>query len=598
MNNNNPVKNRISNLRKSLAENGLDAYLVPATDPHMSEYLPAHWRTLEWISGFTGSAGTVVVTQNFAGLWTDSRYFIQANEQLRDSGVELVKLRIPHTPEYMDWLVDTLAPGSVVGLDGNLLSQSLYALLESRLNSKNIQIRSDIDLISDQWENREDLPDNPVSEHPSKYQGLPRDSKLSRVRAELSDRGADYLLLSALDDIAWVLNLRGTDVPYNPLFVSHLLIGPDHASLFINPAKVPDNIRRKLKRDGILVYEYQEIETILSELPAGKTLSLDPGKVSRQLVRRISNEVSIQKSISPTTVLKACKTEIEAAHTRQTMIRDGVVLTKFYYWLAHAVGKERVTELSATEKLHELRQEQKDNIGESFGTISAYGPHGAMPHYSASPESNLEIEPRSLYLLDSGGQYLGGTTDTTRVMSMGEITEEEITDYTLVLKGLINLSIMRFPVGTKGFQLDALARAPLWKNGINFGHGTGHGVGYYLNVHEGPQSISPAPRGGKEAAFQPGMITSIEPGIYRAGKHGIRLENLVLCVEDESNEFGSFLSFETLTLAPLFTNLVNKKMLSKEELQWLKSYNNLVIRKIGKYLTPEEKEWAKRETKV
>ncbi|MEZ4918449.1 MAG: aminopeptidase P family protein [Saprospiraceae bacterium] len=600
MNQTNSFKNRINSMRKSMAANGLDAYVIPVTDPHMSEYLPAHWRTLEWASGFTGSAGTLVFTQNFAGLWTDSRYFIQAEQQLEGSGIELVKLLIPHTPEFIEWLRDSLAPGSKVGLDGSLMSRSLFELLESNLKGKSIEVRANIDLVSEFWTNRPELPTEAIFEHPSKFVGQTRSEKLEAVRSMMKKQEADYLVLSSLDDIAWLFNLRGSDVPYNPLFVAHALIGQEDAQLFIDPSKVSDTIRRKLSRDGVKTHDYTESELFLSKLPNTSKILIDPRRVSQNLPGAFPEGASILYGINPTTLLKSCKTETEANHTRQTMIKDGVVLTKFFYWLTHTIGKEKITECSATEKLHELRKAQKDNVGESFGTISAYGPHGAMPHYSATPESDLEILQKSLYLLDSGGQYLGGTTDTTRVMSMGEITEEEKVDYTLVLKGLIAVCTMRFPVGTKGWQLDALARAPLWMNGINYGHGTGHGVGYFLNVHEGPQNISPTMNAsaGMGAALQPGMITSVEPGIYRTGKHGIRLENLVLCVEDETTEFGSFLAFEVLTLAPLFTNLVQKSMLSKAELQWLKSYNSLVLRKIGKYLTPEEKAWAKAESKI
>jgi Xaa-Pro aminopeptidase len=589
-----PAQN-ITALRRLLAERSLDAYIIPATDPHMSEYLPEHWKALFWASGFTGSAGTLVVTKNFAGLWTDSRYFLAAEQQLAGSGIELMKLVVPHTPEFVDWLVNTLSEGATVGVDGNLLSRQWYKALEAGTQPHGIRVDPNVDLVGPSWQNRPPLPAEPVFEFPVKFAGASRKEKLGQIRAALSVQKADYTVLSSLDDIAWAFNLRGRDVPYNPLFVAHAAIGPKEAALFIDPAKIPDDIRSKLNRDGIRVFPYDAATAWLGKMPAKASILIDPKRISQNLPGAFPATAKVLEGINVTAWLKACKTPAEAAHTRGTMVKDGVVLTKFFYWLSQTVGKQKITELDAEAKLHELRREQKDNVGESFGTISAYGPHAAMPHYSATPESNIELKPDGLYLLDSGGQYLGGTTDTTRVISLGNITDEQMTDYTLVLKGLIAVCSARFPRGTRGYQLDTPARQAMWQRGINFGHGTGHGVGYYLNVHEGPQSISPTPGATAvmEAPMMPGMITSVEPGIYRAGKHGVRIENLVLCVEDEKTEFGEFLGFEVLTIAPIFTNLVKKSLLTKEESAWLKAYNKLVIRKVGKYLTEEEKAWLK-----
>ncbi len=589
-----PAQN-IAALRRLLAERSLDAYVIPATDPHMSEYLPEHWKALFWASGFTGSAGTLVVTKNFAGLWTDSRYFLAAEQQLAGSGIELMKLVVPHTPEFVDWLVDTLSEGATVGVDGNLLSRQWYKALEAGTRPHGIRVDPNVDLVGPSWQNRPPLPAEPVFEFPVKFAGASRKEKLGQIRAALSVQKADYTVLSSLDDIAWAFNLRGRDVPYNPLFVAHAAIGPNEAALFIDPAKMPDDIRSKLNRDGIRVFPYDAATAWLGKMPAKASILIDPKRISQNLPGAFPATAKVLEGINVTAWLKACKTPAETAHTRGTMVKDGVVLTKFFYWLSQTVGKQKITELDAEAKLHELRREQKDNVGESFGTISAYGPHAAMPHYSATPESNIELKPDGLYLLDSGGQYLGGTTDTTRVISLGNITEEQMTDYTLVLKGLIAVCSARFPRGTRGYQLDTPARQAMWQRGINFGHGTGHGVGYYLNVHEGPQSISPTPGATAvmEAPMMPGMITSVEPGIYRAGKHGVRIENLVLCVEDEKTEFGEFLGFEVLTIAPIFTNLVQKSLLTKEESAWLKAYNKLVIRKVGKYLTEAELAWLK-----
>ncbi len=587
----NPPKHNITALRRALIAKNLAAYVIPVTDPHMSEYLPEHWRTLHWASGFTGSAGTLVITADFAGLWTDSRYFIQAEQQLAGSGIELMKLTVPHTTEFVDWLADRLPEGATVGLDGSLLSRGWYQMLEAGTKPHGIRLDPHIDLVAPLWTDRPALPQEPVYEHPAKFAGATRNEKLAQIRERLAEKKAGYTVISTLDDIAWMLNLRGRDVPYNPLFVAHAVVGPKEAALFIDPAKMPDAIRGKLKRDGVQVYPYETITAYLGKLPARASVLIDPKRISQNLPGAFPEGLKVLEGTNVTTALKACKTAKEAVHTRQTMVKDGVALTRFFYWLAQTVGKQKITELDAQAKLHQLRLEQQDCIGESFGTISAYGPHAALPHYSATDESNVELKPEGLYLLDSGGQYFGGTTDTTRVISLGKITAQEISDYTLVLKGMIGVSMLRFPKGTRGYQIDAFARHPQWMLGINFGHGTGHGVGYFLNVHEGPQGISPA--GTVNAALQPGMITSVEPGIYRTGKHGVRIENLVLCVEDEKTEFGEFYAFETLTIAPIFTNLVDKKLLTKEELRWLRAYNGLVLRKIGRYLTDAEKAWVK-----
>lgn len=582
-------------LRRLMAEKGLAAYVIPATDPHLSEYLPDHWKTLQWASGFTGSAGTLVVTQDFAGLWTDSRYFIQAEQQLAGSGIELVKLVVPHTAEYVDWLADRLPEGAVVGLDGNLMARVVYRQIEAGTRPRGIRLDAHADLVSPLWANRPPLPVAPVFEHPVKFAGASRPEKMVRVREGLMAKKATHTVLSTLDDIAWAFNLRGSDVPYNPLFVAHAVIGLQEAVLFVAPEKIPDDIRRRLQRDGVQIRPYDTVATYLGKLPATSTVLIDPRRVNQNLPGALPQTVKVLDGLNLTTALKAAKTPAEAAHIRQTMIRDGAALTKFFYWLSQTIGKQKITERSAQEKLHVLRLEQPHCVGESFGTISAYGPHAALPHYSATPESDIELRPEGLYLLDSGGQYLGGTTDTTRVVALGPVTEEQMTDYTLVLKGLIAVSSLRFPRGTRGYQMDILARLPQWERGINFGHGTGHGVGYFLNVHEGPQSISPNPI---DAALQPGMLTSVEPGIYRAGKHGVRIENLVLCTESDKTEFGDFLAFETLTIAPIFTNLVKKSLLTPAERAWLRAYNRLVLRKIGRYLSPEELAWIQVQVKM
>lgn len=584
-------------LRSLMAQKGIDAYVVPPTDPHVSEYLPEHWRGMRQLSGFTGSAGMVVVTQDFAGLWTDSRYFVQAERQLAGSGFELMKLRVSHTPEYLEWLAEKLLPGSVVACDGKVFALSAYRALERALKPKGFILDPGADLLGEIWSNRPALPAGQVREHDPKFAGQTRKQKLQQIRAAMEAHGADYTVVATLDDIAWTFNLRGSDVPFNPLFVAYALIGKKDAHLFVAPEKIPAALAERLKKDGLQLQAYEAITAFLNKIPKGKTVYFDPARVSQSLPGALGEGVKTVEGLNLSTALKACKTAAEAAHTRKTMISDGVALTKFFYWLSQTVGKKTLTELDAAAKLHELRAAQPNCVGESFNTISAYGENAALPHYAPSPESNATLQARGLYLLDSGGQYLGGTTDTTRVLSLGDITAQEKRDYTLVLKGMLAVCSLQFPAGTKGRQIDALAREPLWREGINFGHGTGHGVGYYLNVHEGPQSISTGV-GNPDAALQPGMITSVEPGIYRVGQYGIRLENLVLCVEKGKNEFGEWHGFEVLTLAPLFTNLVDKKLMSKFELNWLRQYNQLVIRKIGKFLEPEELAWVKAKTRI
>ncbi|MCS7037864.1 MAG: aminopeptidase P family protein [Saprospiraceae bacterium] len=580
----------LAQLREHMLHKGLDAYVIPATDPHQSEYVPDHWRVLRWASGFTGSAGTLVITRDFAGLWTDSRYFVQAEQQLAGSGIELMRMRVPHTPEFAQWLAQRLPAGAAVGVNGNLLSRAWYQQMEALVRPRNIRLDPHADLASELWADRPPLPEAPVWEHPLRFAATSRAEKLSRLRQAMREQGLTHTVLASLDDIAWLFNLRGNDVAYNPVFVAYALVGLDDATLFVALPKIQPFLRRRLQRDGVRTLPYDAWRDHLQQLPANSAVLVDPRRVSQNLCDALPPSAIVREGANLTTLLKAAKTAAELQHIRQTMIRDGVALTKFFYWLTHTVGRQRLTERMAQEKLQTLRLEQPHCRGESFGPISAYGPNAALPHYSATPESDTELRPEGIYLLDSGGQYLSGTTDTTRVIALGPCSEEVRQDYTLVLKGLIAVSTLRFPAGTRGYQMDTLARLPQWQRGINFGHGTGHGVGYFLCVHEGPQGISPGP---VDVAFQPGMITSVEPGIYRPGKHGIRIENLVCCVEAERTEFGEFLAFETLTVAPIFTHLVDKKMLTAEERKWLLQYNRGVLRKIGRYLTAEEREWLK-----
>ncbi len=583
----------IAALRQWMAQKGLDAYVVPATDPHQSEYVPDHWRLLRWISNFTGSAGTLVVTADFAGLWTDSRYFVQAERQLAGSGIQLMRMHVPHTPEFAQWLAQNLPEGAVVGVDGNLLSEAWYQSLAQWTQPRGIQLDPAADPTADLWPNRPPLPAHAIWEHPLRFAAAPRTEKLACLRKDLSERGLTHIVLASLDDIAWLFNLRGSDVPYNPVFIAYALVGLEEAVLFTDLQRVPPTLQRRLKKDGVRLMPYASWHSYLAQLDADSTVLLDPRRISHSTREALPLSATVQQDTNLTTHYKAIKTAAELEHFRKTMIRDGVALTKFFYWLSQNIGRERITERSAQEKLHALRRQQQHCLGESFGTISAYGPNAALPHYSATAESDAELCPEGIYLLDSGGQYLSGTTDATRVIALGPCPEGVRRDYTLVLKGLIAVSTLRFPSGTRGYQIDILARLPQWKRSINYGHGTGHGIGYCLCVHEGPQSISPAP---VDVAFRPGMITSVEPGIYRPGKYGIRIENLVCCVEAEHSEFGAFLAFETLTLAPIFTDLVDKRLLTVEERAWLRQYNKRVLRRLGRYLTAEERSWLKQVT--
>ncbi len=583
----------MATVRHWMAQKGLDAYIVPATDPHQSEYVPDHWRLLRWASGFTGSAGTLVITRDFAGLWTDSRYFTQAEQQLAGTGIELMRMRVPHTPEFAHWLLQHLPEGATVGVDGSLLSRAWYQQLEGLAQAHGLRINSDANLAADLWADRPALPKAPVWEHPLRFAAVSRSEKLMRLRQTLREQGLTHLVLAGLDDIAWLFNLRGNDVPYNPVFIAYALIGADDAILFVDRQKISPLLEYRLKKDGVRVLPYERWSEHLQQLPLNSVVLIDPRRSSQHLFEVLRRVAVVREGTAPTTLQKAVKTAEELRHLRQTMLRDGVALTKFFYWLAHSVGRQRLTERLAAEKLHELRRQQRYCQGESFATISAYGPHAALPHYTATEESDAELQPVGIYLLDSGGQYLGGTTDTTRVMALGPCPQEVRTDYTLVLKGLIAVSTLQFPVGTRGYQMDILARLPQWERGINFGHGTGHGVGYFLCVHEGPQGISPGP---VDVAFQPGMITSVEPGIYRPERYGIRLENLVCCTEAVCTEFGSFLCFETLTLAPIFTDLIDKRLLTPAERAWVRRYNRRVASQVGRYLTADERAWLRRAT--
>ena len=591
------TQEKLTALRSLMSKNNIDAYIIPMTDPHMSEYVAKHWHIIRWFSGFTGSAANLVITQEFAGLWTDSRYFIQAEEQLKNTGIELMKLKIPHTPEYIQWLNKNLQSDSVVGFDGKVFSVGLAQAMKTEFERKNIQINSENDFISQIWNDRPSIPENKVFEHKLKYAGQSRIQKIELVRKEMQTRDIDYHLLSSLDDIAWLFNLRGSDISYNPLFISFALISQNKAYLFVDEKKLPTNIYDTLKTESIIVEPYNRAYSLLSSLEGEKSILAQLSKTNYALYSAIPNSFSVIDDVNITTVLKSLKNSSEIKNIRNTMVKDGVAMVKFLFWLEQTVGNEKVTEISAGEKLLSFRKEQEGFFGESFGVISGYKAHGAMPHYSATTESDVELKPEGLYLVDSGGQYFGGTTDITRTVTLGKLTDEEKRDFTLALKGTISLAMAVFPYGTKGVQLDVIARKALWDNRMNYGHGTGHGVGFFLNVHEGPQSISSRDTGNLEAVLQTGMLISDEPAFYRAGKHGIRIENLILVTDDEENEFAKFLKFETVTLCPIDTKPVDVNLLTENEKSWLNSYHKEVYEKLTPFLDDKHKTWLKIKTK-
>ncbi|GGG04654.1 aminopeptidase P family protein [Pontibacter amylolyticus] len=586
---------RLAAIRQQMKEQGLSAYIIPSADPHISEYLPDRYKCIYFASGFTGSAGTLVITQDFAGLWTDARYFEQAVEQLAGSGFELVKLQVQHAPEYIGWLADRLNQGEVVGYDAKLISVGLAEMLEQELSPLGIALASDRDLLDPIWEGRPELPTAQAHLLGEELTGQATTTKLENLRAALQKQRADYHLISSLDDMAWIFNMRGADVKCNPVVLSFALISQENAVLFIDQAKLSETDKKKLMADGVELQPYEMVERLLGELPADSSILIDPKRNCFALYKQLSEGVRVLQNTNPTTFFKAVKNEVEVGNTRQTMVKDGVALTRFFKWLEENLGKTTITEMSVADTLREFRAEQEGFIGESFDTIAGYKAHGALPHYKATPESDAELKADGLFLLDSGGQYTTGTTDITRVVSLGNLTEDEKTDYTLVLKGMIDGATARFPKGTRGYQIDAITRKPLWDHARNYGHGTGHGVGFALNVHEGPQVFNPSPT---PVDIELGMITSVEPGIYRPNQYGIRIENLVLTIPDESNAFGEFYTFEHLTLALIDTTPVKRELLDERQIKWLNDYNQLVVEKLGPNLKEEELKWLQEKAKA
>ncbi|RDL16999.1 aminopeptidase P family protein [Pseudomonas jessenii] len=589
------VPQRLARTRELMRREGIHALLVPSADPHLSEYLPGYWQGRQWLSGFHGSVGTLIVTLDFAGVWADSRYWEQATKELNGSGIELVKLQ-PGQPSPLDWLAEQTPEGGVVAVDGAVMAVASARTLSGKLEARGASLRTDIDLLKEVWSDRPTLPNAPIYQHLPPQATVSRGEKLAKLRETLQERSADWHFIATLDDIAWLFNLRGGDVSFNPVFVSFALINQQQATLFVALSKVDAPLRAVLEQDGVTLRDYSEVSDALRAVPSGASLLVDLARVTSGLLDNLDNGVTLVEGLNPTTLAKSQKSEADAAHIRKAMEQDGAALCEFFAWLESAWGRERITELTIDEKLTAARERRPDYVSLSFNTIAAFNANGAMPHYHATEEEHAVIEGDGLLLIDSGGQYLGGTTDITRMVPVGTPTEEQKRDCTRVLKGVIALSRAHFPKGILSPLLDAVARAPIWAESVDYGHGTGHGVGYFLNVHEGPQVIAYQAAPSPQTAMQPGMITSIEPGTYRPGRWGVRIENLAMNREAGSSEFGDFLKFETLTLCPIDTRCLLPDLLSQEEKQWFNAYHAEVRERLSPLLDGAALEWLNTRT--
>jgi len=583
------IQHRIEALRSAMKNEGIAACIIPGTDPHASEYIADYWKEREWISGFDGSAGTVAFTLEKAGLWTDSRYFLQGSEQLADTGISLMKQGLADTPELITWICSELKPGEKVGVNAQMFSVNAYTAMKNELTANGIQLVS-VDLMQLVWTERPALPQHPFYIFDVKYNGKRAADKLQTLRTEMAKANADYLVLSALDDIAWLYNIRSNDVTYNPVVIAYSVINAQQATLYIDENKLTPETKAYLASEGIETADYLSIYTQLKNIPQGKSVLIDGAKLNQSLKEALPISCLIRNQMSPVFKLKSIKNQTEVEGIRIAMIKDGVALTRFFMWLENNLASGKLTEMSISDKLYEFRKAQENLVGESFGTIAGYNAHGAIVHYRATENSDATLKPEGILLLDSGGQYLDGTTDITRTIALGEATREQKSDFTLVLKGHIALAKAIFPSGTRGSQLDILARKALWDMGLNYGHGTGHGVGHFLNVHEGPQSIR---MDENPAILQAGMIISNEPGMYRTGEYGIRTENLIHVIPATTTEFGDFLEFETLTLFPIDRNLMEIMLINEEESEWIDDYHRKVFESLAPHLRMDEQIWLK-----
>ena len=590
----NPVRERITRVREALVRHGAQALLVPSADPHLSEYLPGRWQGRQWLSGFTGSMATLVITRDEAALFADSRYWQQAEAQLLGSGIDLVKIPTGAATHHVAWLASHTPAGQTVCVDGKVLGLAAAQMLGSALDAAGRVLRTDVDLMDEVWPDRPGLPTAAIYAHAAPHAPETCGARLARVREACLAQGASHHFVSTVDDIAWITNLRGADVEYNPVFLAHLLIDATQATLFVGAGKVPPALAAQLTAEGLALADYATAASALAALPSGSVLLIDPRRITLGLRQQVPAGVRVIEAINPSTLFKSRKGAVEAGFVRQAMAEDGAAMCRFYAWFEAALARgERISELTIDEKLSAERARQPGFVGLSFSTIAGFNANGALPHYRATPESYAWIEGDGLLLIDSGGQYLGGTTDITRVWPIGTVTAAQRRDFTLVLKGMMNLARARFPRGTLSPFLDTLARAPLWAHGVDFGHGTGHGVGYFLNVHEGPQTISKAvPEA--HMAMEPGMITSDEPGVYRPGQWGVRIENLLLSVPSDTPEngaFGEMLEFETLTLCPIDARCLDRSLLRADEIDWLNGYHATVRARLSPLVDGAALDW-------
>ena len=576
------IAKRIEAVRKYMGRHNLNALYISGTDPHMGEYLCSHWKTREFLTGFTGSFGEVVITMESAGLWTDTRYFLQAEEQLEGTGVTMHKLRVPDAIPVPEWLQQNLPDGSRLGLDPVSLPLSTYRQLNGALIDKQVNLVFVHDLMEEVWADRPSLPEQPIFELSPGITGKERSEKLDDISSIAGEKGANVTVISALDDLAWTFNLRGSDIDYNPVFMGFATISKSETRLFTHTKSIDKRIAERLRNEGIILSPYHEIYQYLGQLK-GQTVYLDPSTANTALWEASSGNNTIVEGASIPTLLKAVKNSVELDGFREAMRQDGCAMVNFLYWLENAVKSQNITEYTVSRKLKEFRAMQPGFMGESFSPIVGYREHGAIVHLSVDEQNALPVKAEGILLIDSGGQYTTGTTDITRTVALGPVTDHQKRDYTLVLKGMINLSMARFPAGTRGMHLDVLARNALWQHGLNYGHGTGHGVGHFLNVHEGPASIRQELN---SHPLAPGMVFSNEPGIYRPGLYGIRTENMMVCAEKEVTEFGTFYGFDTLTLCPIDTRLIEITLLTAEEKDWLNNYHKRVRTELKSLVDP------------
>lgn len=590
------INDRIEKLRNVMKEKNIFAYIIPSADYHQSEYVGEFFKGRQFISGFTGSAGTVVITPEKAILWTDGRYFLQADKELATSCVELYKMGGENVPTTFEYIENEVPEGCKIGFDGRAISAAMGVGLEASLAKKNITISYEGDLLDEVWEDRPALSDAKAFLLDIKYSGEDFTSKIARVRNDMKECGSTIHILTSLDDIAWLFNIRGGDVKYNPVVLSYAVVTLDKAILFVDENKLNDEIKASFGEEVVEIKGYFEIYEFVKTIEKEEVVLVDSNKINYTILKNIPEDVKVLNAMNPSTIFKAEKNEVEISNTKQAHIRDGVAVTKFMYWLKNNIGKIEITEISAADKMTELRKEQGQFIEPSFASIAGYGANGAIVHYSATEESNTTLEPKGLFLLDSGGQYFDGTTDITRTFALGSLTEEEKSNFTSVARAMIRLSGAKFLYGVNGYYLDILARGIMWEQGLNYNHGTGHGIGHVLNVHEAPNGFRCDNR--NLATLEEGMITTNEPGFYKAGSHGIRLENEMLCKKGIKNEYGQFMEFEPLTIAPLDLDAIDVNLMNEDEKAYLNEYHKMVFDTVSPFLTAEETEWLKEYTRA